>query len=67
MNLLTMRIRWYGWMFGILKVAMLSLGLLLGIYGAETLKPYVGVLWGLFAVTGLISLYLGVRSLQRHR
>ncbi len=64
MNVMTCEFKWKGWMFSILKTAMLSLGIIVGVYFADALKPWMAVVWVLFGVTVLVSAYLGLSSFR---
>lgn len=51
-------------MISILKVAMLSLGILLGTLFADFWSDVIPVVWAVFALTGVASLSIGIRSLM---
>lgn len=48
----------------VLETAMLSLGIIVGVYFADAMKPWMAVVCVLFAVTVLPSVYLGLSSLR---
>ena len=64
MNVMTYEFRWRGWMFSVLKTAMICLGILVGVYFTDALKPWTGVVWAVFGVTVSVSAYLGLSSLR---
>jgi hypothetical protein len=55
MSLITRPITWPSWKFGVLKVSMISFGVLMGAYFRDIVLPWQMALWVLFAVTALIT------------
>lgn len=41
------------WEVGVVKVCLISLGILLGLYFTKELMPYLQLWWGLFIITAL--------------
>jgi len=64
MNFLTRKIPWATWQFGLLKVAMLCLGILLGVYFTEFWKPRLPLIWVVAVVT---TIWVSVIWLQAMR
>ena len=65
MGFLTRRVSWANWQFGPLKVAMLSLGIVVGAAFADFWKPYLWPLGLLFLVTNIWLTILWVCAMRR--
>jgi hypothetical protein len=53
MNFLTRSVPWETWQFGLLKIAMISVGILLGVYFTEFLKALLPGIWVVAVVTSV--------------
>jgi len=65
MNLLTRKIPWATWQFGVLKIAMLCLGVLLGVYFAEVWRPFLPVVWIVAVVTTIWVSVIWLRAMTQ--
>jgi hypothetical protein len=65
MNLLTRRVPWATWQFGLLKLAMLALGIILGALFAESWRPWLWPIGLLFLVTAVWVTVLWPGALRR--
>jgi putative Mn2+ efflux pump MntP len=65
MNLLGRSVPWANWQFGVLKIAMLALGILIGAYFADFFKPYLWLIGLVFlAMTTWVTI-MWVRAMQK--
>jgi hypothetical protein len=53
MNFLSRQIPWTNWHFGLLKIAMLCVGILLGVYFNDFWKPLLPGIWVVVVVTSV--------------
>jgi hypothetical protein len=65
MNPLLATFTWRGYQFGVLKLSLFALGVLVGAYFPDFWKPYFGVLWVTFIVTSLATAVWGLQSLRK--
>jgi hypothetical protein len=65
MNFLTRTVPWANWQFGALKVAMLALGILIGVYFANVLKPYLWLVGLIFLASTTWVTAMWVRAMQK--
>lgn len=65
MNLFTHRTTWANWQFGLLKLAMFAIGVLVGVYFDDFWEPLLPLVWAVAIVTVIWVTVLGVRSLQQ--
>ena len=63
MSFLTQRFAWAPWQFGVLKISMISFGVLLGTYFHDFWLPWQAALWALFGVTALVTTVWGLQSM----
>ena len=56
-------LRWPAWKFGVLKISMIAFGILLGVMFTEFFQPWQSMLWGVCAVTAVISSVWGFQAL----
>lgn len=63
MSFLTRPLAWPSWKFGVLKISMISFGVLIGMYFHEFWAPWEAALWTLFGVTALVTTVWGIQSL----
>lgn len=64
MGFLTRRVSWANWQFGPLKVAMFSLGVIVGAAFADFWKPYLWLLGIVFLVTTTWVTTLWLRAMH---
>jgi hypothetical protein len=55
MRLITRPITWPSWKFGVLKLSMISFGVLMGAYFRDAVLPWQTALWVLFVITALVT------------
>lgn len=48
---LTKKVQWATWQFSVLKLSMISFGIILGSYFADFWKPIMWLVWAIFLVT----------------
>ena len=65
MNFLTLSVVWANWQFGVLKLAMLALGIMIGAYFTDFLKPYLWLFGLVFLATATWVTILCVRAMQK--
>jgi hypothetical protein len=65
MNFLTRTVPWANWQFGVLKLAMLTLGIIIGAWFADILKPYLWLLGLVFLATTTWVTALWVRAMRQ--
>ncbi len=65
MNFLTRTVSWANWQFGVLKVAMLSVGIMIGAYFADFLKPYLWLVGLIFLATTIWVTVMWVRAMRK--
>jgi hypothetical protein len=63
MSFLTRPLAWPSWKFGVLKISMISFGVLIGTYFHDFWLPWQGALWALFAVTAVVTAVWGIQAL----
>jgi len=52
MNFPTRKVSWVNWQFGLLKIAMISFGILLGVYFRDFWRPILTLVW----IAGAVSM-----------
>ncbi len=65
MNILTRTVLWTNWQFGVLKLAMLALGIMIGVSFADFLKPYLWLFGLVFLATTTWVTIMWVREMQK--
>jgi hypothetical protein len=65
MSFLTRRVVWANWQFAPLKWSMLSLGIIIGAYFADLLKPYLCLVGVIFLVTTVWVTVLWLRAMRQ--
>ena len=65
MNFSTRTVPWANWQFGVLKLAMLALGIIIGAWFADILKPYLWLIGLVFLVTTTWVTALWVRAMRK--
>ena len=65
MNFFTRTVVWANWQFGVLKLAMLALGIMIGAYFADFLKPYLWLVGLVFLATTTWVTIMWVRAMQK--
>ncbi len=50
---LTRKVSWSAWQLGVLKLSMVSFGIILGSYFADFWKPLMLLLWAVFIATAV--------------
>jgi len=65
MNFLTRTVPWANWQFGVLKVAMLCLGIMIGAYSADLLKPYLWLVGIIFLATTVWVTIMWDRAMRK--
>ncbi len=65
MNFLTRSVVWANWQFGVFKVAMLALGIMIGAYFTDFLKPYLWLFGLVFLATATWVTIMWVRAMQK--
>lgn len=50
---LTKKVSWAAWQFSVLKLSMISFGIILGSYFAGFWKPFMWLLWVVFVATAV--------------
>jgi hypothetical protein len=65
MSFLTRAVPWANWQFGVLKVAMLTLGALIGAFFADSLKPYLWLVGLIFLATTIWVTIMWVRAMRK--
>ena len=65
MNFLTRTVVWTNWQFGVLKLAMLALGIMIGAFFAEFLKPYLWMFGLVFLASTTWVTIMWVRAMQK--
>ena len=65
MSFLTRRVVWANWQFAPLKWSMLSLGIIIGAYFADLLKPYLWQVGVVFLVTTVWVTVLWLRAMKQ--
>jgi len=65
MNFLTRSVVWANWQFGVLKLAMLALGIMIGAYFTDFLKPYLWSFGLVFLATATWVTIMWVRAMQK--
>lgn len=63
MSFITRPIAWPSWKFGVLKLSMISFGVLIGAYFRDFVLPWETALWVVFGLTALVTTVWGVQSL----
>ncbi len=61
------RLDWPAWKFGILKVAMVAFGILIGSAFPEFWRPLHTALWIVFGITAAISALWGLQAMAKFR
>lgn len=65
MAFLTRTVVWANWQFGVLKLAMLALGIVIGAYFADFLKPYLWLIGMIFLATTTWVTIMWIRAMQK--
>jgi hypothetical protein len=65
MSFLTRKVIWANWQFGPLKLAMLTLGIMIGAYFADFLKPYVWLFGLVFLLTAIWVIIIWVKAMRK--
>ena len=65
MNFLTLQIPWANWQFGVLKIAILCVGILFGVYFTEFWKPLLPGIWGAAVVSTIWVTVIWLRAMKR--
>ena len=65
MNFLTRTVSWANWQFGVLKVSMLALGIMIGAFFADLLKPYLWLVGLIFLATTIWVTIMWVRAMRK--
>jgi hypothetical protein len=64
-SFLSRTVVWANWQFGVLKLAVLALGIMIGVYFADFLKPYLWLCRLVFFFTGTWVTIIWVRAMQK--
>jgi putative Mn2+ efflux pump MntP len=64
MNFFTRTVPWANWQFGVLKLAMLALGVMIGAYFADFFKPYLWLVGLIFLATTIWVTIMWVRAMR---
>ena len=65
MSFLTRTVPWANWKFGVLKVAMLALGIVIGASFADFLKPCLWLVGLIFLATTIWVTIMWVRAMRK--
>ena len=65
MNFLTRKIPWANWQFGVLKITVLCLGILLGVYFTEFWRPILPLVWIVGVVTAIWVTMIWLRAMRQ--
>lgn len=65
MNILTKRISWAYWQFGLLKLCTISFGIILGSYFADFWRPIISFVWIIFIVTYVLAIWMWFREARK--
>jgi len=65
MNPLNRKLVWANWQFALLKLSMLSLGIIIGACFADLFKPYLWLLGVVFLITTVWVTVLWLRAMRQ--
>jgi len=65
MHFFTRQVPWANWQFGILKLSMIALGIILGAIFAEFWKPYLWLVGLVFVITAVWATVIWLRAVSR--
>jgi hypothetical protein len=65
MNFLTRKVPWANWQFGVLKIAVLCVGILLGVYFTEFWRPILPMIWIVGVVTAIWVTVIWLRAMSQ--
>ena len=65
MSICTRKYSWNGWQFGVLKLAMIAFGILLGAYFAGFWKKILWLVWVVFILLAVWSLVIWCDSMKK--
>ena len=65
MSLYNKKYTWKGWQFGVLKLACVALGVLLGVYFVDFWRSIFAVVWIVLVVFMVWALAMGVKSMRK--
>jgi len=65
MSFLTRKVVWANWQFGVLKLAMLALGIIIGVYFTDFLKPYVWLFGLVFLALAIWVTIMWVKAMRK--
>lgn len=61
------RVSWAAWQFSVLKLSMVSFGIILGSYFAGFWKPLLLPLWAVFVVTAVWAGVMWLNALRKNK
>lgn len=61
------RVSWATWQFSVLKLSMVSFGIILGSYFAGFWKPLLLPLWAVFVVTAVWAGVMWLNALRKNK
>ncbi len=64
MNFLKIKTSWSNIELGILKICLVSIGIILGVYFHEVLKDYLLLFGILYFTTGIVTGYLWIKRIK---
>ncbi len=62
---LTKKVQWGPWQLGVLKLSMVSFGIILGSYFAGFWKPMLLVVWVVFIITAILSTVMWLGAVRK--
>ncbi len=65
MNFFTRTVPWANWQFGVLKLAMLALGVMIGVYLSDFLNPYLWLVGIIFLGTTIWVTIMWVGAMKK--
>jgi hypothetical protein len=63
--ILTTRVTWAGWQFGVLRFSLIALGIVLGALFAEFWRPYLWLIGLLFVLTAIWAGIMYFRAMHK--
>ena len=62
---LTKKVHWATWQFSVLKLSMISFGIILGSYFAGFWKPLLPAVWVVFIITVILSTMMWLSAVRK--
>ena len=62
---LTKKVQWATWQFSVLKLSMISFGIILGSYFADFWKPLLLAVWVVFIITVILSTTMWLSAVRK--